>query len=211
MTDLDLLFETFPGTTLEPHPASISLRSTDDHNRTNFIADEGFLAAFYRGDFTYCVRDYVPCEPQHRNTINSISFYLPPFEVLRGVESSFSLDLLCKGSDWWAVINIRDSSIVAEFGVDSLDQGRELVQRFHRGLATRHVPESIVPYDVWTGNDFPSRKSFDDVEWASIENNYPTSTRGSLEQLSNLKRTKASSDGRIIIFHGPPGVGRRIR
>ena len=33
-------------------------------------------------------------------------------------------------------------------------------------------------------------------------------TRGSLEQLSNLKRTRASSDGRIIIFHGPPGTGK---
>ena len=208
MTDLDLLFETFPGPTLEPDPAPIILRSTDDHNRTNFIADEGFLAAFYRGDFTYCVRDYVPCEPQQRYTINSISFYLPPFEVLRGVESSHRLDLLCKGSDWRAVINIRESSIFVEFGVDSLDRGRELVQRFHSGLAKRHVPESIVPYDVWTGNDFPSRKSFDDVAWASIENNYPTLTRGSLEQLSNLQRTKASSDGRIIIFHGPPGTGK---
>jgi len=185
----------------------MNLRSTDDHNRSSFVADEGFLAALYRGDFTYCVRQYVACEPQIRNTITSISFHLPPFEVLRGVESSHRLDLLCRGADWWADITIHESSIFAEFGVDSLERGRELAERFNRGLSTRHVPTSIVPYDVWASNDRPSRKSFDDITWESIENNYPTSTRVSLATLANTSK-RQTGDGRIVLFHGPPGTGK---
>jgi hypothetical protein len=208
MTDLDQLFATLPGTTVIHGPLPIDLRSTDDHNRTNFITDEGFLAAFYHGDFTYCVRDFINCETKVRHSISSISFHLPPFEIERCVESPRRSDLLCKGTDWWAVIAVRESSIVVEFGVTSLERGRELARRFHDGLETREVAQESVSYEVWTGEPFPSRKTFDDVRWKSIENNYPASTRDSINELANLTRTKTSSNGRIILFHGPPGTGK---
>ena len=207
MSDLVVQLAGFPAVTSESKRHEIGLRSTDDHNRSSFVADEGFLEALYRGDFTYCVRQHVECEPQVRNTITSISFHLPPFQVLRGVESSHRLDLLCRGEDWWADITIYESSIYAEFGVDFLERGRELAERFNKGLSTRHVPTSIVPYDVWASNDRPSRKSFDDITWESIESNYPTSTRASLAELANLAMARPG-DGRLVLFYGPPGTGK---
>jgi hypothetical protein len=208
MTNSDTLFATFPDITEIPGPSPIQIRSTDEHNRTNFVTDEGFLAAFYRGDFIYCVRDYFHCETESRYTINSISFHLPSFEIIRCVESTRRLDLLLKGSDWWAVAAIMESSVIVEFGTNSLAQGHELAMRFNLGLAARDVPETTVSFQVWTGEDYPSTRSFSDVTWTSIEKNYPSSTREGLSSLASFKRTKASSDGRIILFHGPPGTGK---
>lgn len=208
MSDLEALFTAFPGTTLVPGPMPIQSRSTEDHNRSNFITDEGFLAAFYRGDFTYCVRDYFHCESQSRHSINSISFHLPPFEVIRAVESLNRLDLLIKGDSWWSVIAIMDTTIVVEFGTNSLFRGHELKDRFNRGLASRHVPDRTVSFQVWTSDDHPSTRSFEDVTWASIEQNYPASTRSGLGALAQFTRIRPSSDGRIILFHGPPGTGK---
>jgi hypothetical protein len=208
MTDLDVLFATTPYVTTVPRALSIRLRANDANNRTDWITDEGFLAAFYRGEFVYCVRDYIHCETKVRHTLQSISFHLPPFEVIRGVETSRCLDLLCKGSDWWAVVAIRESSIVVEFGVDTLEGGRELATRFHKGLATREVPRESVTYEVWSGADFPSKKSFEDVAWETIKDNYPVSTRENLERLVGHTRTRFSTNARLILFYGPPGTGK---
>jgi hypothetical protein len=208
MTDLDTLFNTeFPGATSTQN-ASIARRAVESNDKTPFIADEGFLEAFYRGDFIYCVRNYLNYDQKPRHTITSISFYLPPFEIVRCVESSHRLDLLCNGSDWWAVINIGDHWIAAEFGVDSLARGRELAERFDKGLASRDATDTTVAYEVWSGEDYPSLQSFEDVKWTSIEQNYPQYTRKSIEELTSFSRKKSSSDGRIILFHGSPGTGK---
>ena len=88
MSNVDLLLNTFPGSTYLRAPIPIESRSTDSHNRSDFITDEGFLAAFYRGDFIYCVRDYFHCESSSRHSITSISFHLPSFEIIRAVEEN---------------------------------------------------------------------------------------------------------------------------
>jgi energy-coupling factor transporter ATP-binding protein EcfA2 len=96
-----------------------------------------------------------------------------------------------------------------EFGVPSFEKGRELALRFNKGLARGCEPEAIVSFQIWTGADeLPSIKSFGDVSWEKIRVNYPVSTRASLDVLSGLSRTKSSTDGRIILFHGPPGTGK---
>jgi hypothetical protein len=208
MTDLDTLFATtFPGTNTHQNP-SISRRAVESNDKTPFIVDEGFLEAFYRGDFIYCVRNHLNYDQKPRHTITSISYCLPPFEIVRCVESSHRLDLLCKGSDWWAVINIGDHWIDGEFGVSSLARGRELAERFDKGLAKVDPPDSTVDYEVWSGEDYPSLQSFNDVKWPSIEQNYPQYTRKSIDELTSFSRKKSSSDGRIILFHGPPGTGK---
>jgi hypothetical protein len=209
MNDLDSLFTTLPCPTKVFGSTPIYLGSSDNHDRTNFITDAGFLDAFYRGDFVYCVRDYFHYRSETRYNINSISFVLPPFEVIRAVETMHCLELLIKGLDWWAVISIKESSVVVEFGITSLEKGRELALRFNKGLARGCEPEAKVSFQIWTGADeLPSIKSFGDVSWEKIRNNYPSSTRTNLDILSGLSRVKSSTDGRIILFHGPPGTGK---
>jgi hypothetical protein len=207
MNDLDSLFTTLPCKAFDSTP--IYLGSSDNHNRTDFITDAGFLDAFYRGDFIYCVRDYFHYRAETRYNVNSISFFLPPFVVIRAVESMRRLELLVKGLDWWAVISIKESSVMVEFGIPSFEKGRELAQRFNKGLARGCEPEAMVSFQIWTGADeLPSIKSFGDVSWKKIRKNYPDSTRTNLDVLAGLTRTKSSSDGRIILFHGPPGTGK---
>ncbi len=106
-------------------------------------------------------------------------------------------------------MSIKESSVVVEFGVDSLERGRELAQRFNKGLARGCETEAKVSFQIWTGADeMPSTKSFGDVSWEKIQKNYPASTRTSLDTLARLTRAKPSTDGRIILFHGPPGTGK---
>jgi len=209
MNDLELLFTLPSSENTVLGPTSISLGSTDNHNRTDFITDAGFLDAFYRGDFTYCVRDFFHYRTESRYNVDSISFFLPPFEVVRAVESMHRLELLIKGLDWWSVVSIKESSVMVEFGVDSLERGRELARRFNKGLARGCEPEAKVSFQIWTGVDeMPSTKSFGDVSWDKIRRNYPASTREDLDTLARFTRTKSSTDGRIILFHGPPGTGK---
>jgi len=209
MTDLDI----YRGTTLHSSIASqqnsIRLSATDSHTRTTFITDAGFLDAFYRGDFTCCVRDYFHYKAESRYDIDSISDFLPPFDLIRAVESSNRLELLIKGHDWMSVISIASSFVMIEFGVESLARGREIAERFRHGLANDHEPDSNVSFQIWTGEDeVPSTKSFVDVVWKDIRHNYPLSTRDSLDTMASLSRSKASTDGRVILFHGPPGTGK---
>jgi energy-coupling factor transporter ATP-binding protein EcfA2 len=209
MTDLDRLFTAPPSTKQIPGTTPIRLNSTESHNRTDFVTDAGFLDAFYRGDFTYCVRDYFHYKAETRYNIDSISFFLPPFEIIRAVESKSRLELLTKGLDWWAAISILDSAVTVEFGVQSLERGRELAQRFNRILARGCEPEAKVSFQIWTDTDeLPSTKSFSDVSWEKIQPNYPDSTRKNLDALARFSRTRSSADGRIILFHGPPGTGK---
>jgi hypothetical protein len=209
MNDLELLFTPPPCETRDFDATSISLGSTDNHNRTDFITDAGFLDAFYRGDFSYCVRDFFHYRAESRYNVDTISFFLPPFEVVRAVESTYRLELLIKGLDWWSVVSIKESSVMVEFGVDSLERGRELARRFSKGLARGCEPEAKVSFQIWTGADeMPSTKSFGDVSWEKIRLNYPASTRSNLDALARLTRSKSSTDGRIILFHGPPGTGK---
>lgn len=209
MNDLDSLFTTLPCATQVLDTTAIYLGSSENHSRSDFITDAGFLDAFYRGEFVYCVRDYFHYRAETRYNIDSISFYLPPFEIIRAVESTNRLELLVKGLDWWAVISIRNSSVIVEFGVPSFEKGRELALRFNAGLARGCEPEAMVSFQIWTGVDeLPSTKSFGDVSWEKIRKNYPVSTRTSLDVLSGMSRSKSSTDGRIILFHGPPGTGK---
>ena len=209
MTDLDHLFATPPSSTGAYNTTPIRLGSTDSHNRTDFITNAGLLDAFYRGDFTFCVRDYFHYKEESRYNVDSISFFLPPFEIIRAVETRGRLELLTKGLEWWAVISIMDSAVMVEFGVQSLERGQELAQRFNRGLSRGCKPESKVSFQIWTNADeLPSTKSFSDVSWKKIQRNYPISTRNDLDVLALFTRTKSSSDGRIILFHGPPGTGK---
>ncbi len=41
--------------------------------------------------------------------------------------------------------------------------------------------------------------------WADVAGNYPTGTRGRLEQLVNFE---PGAGGKLILWHGPPGVGK---
>lgn len=208
MSDLDMLLATFPGSTFLRGAIPIESRSTDNHNRSDFIVYEGFLAAFYRGDFIYGVRDFIHYESEDRHNIHSISFHLPPFEVIRAVDSPRRLDILAKGADWWAAVSIKESTVLVEIGASSLERAQELMERLDHGLASRKPSERKVSFQVWTSDDYPTTRNFNEVSWASIEQNYPASTRASLAELANFTRTRPSSDGRIILFHGVPGTGK---
>ncbi len=187
----------------------IARLGTTEHTRSAFVTDEGFLSALYRGDFIYSVRDYMTCEYRERHhTLSSIEGHLPPFRVLRGVESGFRLDLYVKGDDWWANLCLMEGSILAEFGVNSLERGQEIAKAFHDALAQRSVPQQIVRFEVWSGKEFPNFGSFKEVPWESIETNYASTTRRGLRSLLDVNRETIDALGKVLIFCGPPGTGK---
>jgi len=122
MNDLDSLFTTLPCKAFDSTP--IYLGSSDNHNRTDFITDAGFLDAFYRGRF-HLLRSRLLPLPGRNPLQRQLDLILPsPIRGHPRVESMRRLELLVKGLDWWAVISIKESSVMVEFGIHHLRKGR---------------------------------------------------------------------------------------
>ena len=187
---------------------SIGLRAVESDDKCNFITVEGFLEVFYRGDFAYCLQDAIWYENKPRYTIESIRAHLPSFNVERCVEGPHRTDLLCRGENWWAVISVRSSAVFVEYGVNSLEQGRELAATLKKGLSTKEKSDVTVDYEVWAGRDVPFERTMPDLHWENVVQNYPLDTREGIERLTTLKPNASSRDGRVILFHGPPGTGK---
>jgi hypothetical protein len=62
----------------------------------------------------------------------------------------------------------------------------------------------------WYLGRFGACKTIRDIEevcWDDLARNYPTTTKGQLDQLINTFRPTTSS-ARLLLFHGPPGTGK---
>ncbi len=68
--------------------------------------------------------------------------------------------------------------------------------------------EALVPIDFWqvSNGAYTNTRRIESPTWAEIAGNYPGEVRTSVEKL--LSRRPSLSDGRIILWHGPPGTGK---
>jgi len=208
MTDLQQLFESLPESRPSRQPQSIPLRSTDRHNQALQVTEEGFLDALYRGEFIYCNQSHFEYVREKPYTMVDLAYYLPPCTVLRAVRNPKGLNVLVRGADWWASINVYQKAVWLDVGGESLDQCRALSNRLRDGLEVKPPEEKIVSFSVWSSSIPPSTRRFTDVPWESVADNYPASTRTSLGQLATLTRDQAVKNGKIILFHGRPGTGK---
>jgi len=208
MTTMDELFSAFPGTTLAAGHPSFTYGHSDHHQNPNHLPESAFIELFYKGEFTHALRShftYVRSEPY---TLQSISFYLPTCTVERSYASGERAIYLLRGIDWWASVTIGEGHVGSYFGGQSMEAIREMATRFQSGLETSVAEPKTTNFEIWSGDDYPTMRNFDDTEWAKIQNNYTAATRKGLEELAGLTRADTKDNGRIILFHGPPGTGK---
>jgi SAM-dependent methyltransferase len=205
---IDDLLEAFPSATPTAGRWSFTMGSTDAATNLNFAPESCFIELFYRGEFNYC--EFVGFN-YHRNepyTLNSIAYFLPPCKVERSYVNEHRNHLLLRGVDWWALVEITPSHVAASFGAHTADQAKGLVTRFRKGLENKFPAQNITNFQVWSDDDFPISRSFDDAPWVNVATNYAESTRRGLDELVSFSRHDTKRGGRIILFHGPPGTGK---
>lgn len=208
MTTIDELFTAFPGSTLTEGRLSFTVGSSEDHQRAGHLPDSAFIELFYRGEFTHAFETYFSYVRDEPYNLTSISFHLPPCSVVRSHQTVARTKYLLRGLDWWAMVSLADSHVSASFGAFTYDQARELGTRFRAGLETNGPKRAITNFEIWSGDEFPTTRTFPDSPWSNIRNNYTSTTRAGLDQLAALTRNDTLSNGRIILFHGPPGSGK---
>mgnify|MGYP000029013778 CR=1 FL=1 len=72
----------------------------------------------------------------------------------------------------------------------------------------RAINESMVPFDFWQVDNgaYTSTRRISCPDWESVASNYPPEVRAELERL--IAHRPQTDDGRIILWHGPPGTGK---
>jgi hypothetical protein len=204
----DQLLAAFPGTTITTGETVFHVGSTDDHNRPQFVVESGFIELFYRGEFTHCRTLFFAYHREERYKLASLAYHLPPFQIVRSYEDFLRTFYLVRGESWWAALEVGDGFINASFGALTAFTAEELGQRFRAGLETKLPPKQITNFEVWSGDEFPTSHSFTDVLWSDVAVNYADVTRRGLDSLMKHTRSSVTKNGRIILFHGPPGTGK---
>lgn len=208
MTNLDNVFEIFPGTTLTTGRPGFSFGATEEHANASFLPQSAFIELFYRGEFTSCCDVAFTYVRPTAYTMDALGFHLPPADVIRTYVHRSRSNYLVRGLDWWAYIGVSDSHIGASFGAQSINHASSLARNFRAGLETEVPNRAVTDFEIWSGDDYPSTRSFPDTRWSTIAHNYPLRTRRGLDDLSNLKPANLQNNGRVVLFHGPPGTGK---
>ncbi len=175
------------------------------------VTRKGFLDALYRGDFIYVTKVWVRSEPAEPHSLESLSELMSSFTLIRHVcdeSRPWLFDALVEGRNWWVRLDVGTGYVAAEFGTQTHDEGLWMAGQLRKGLEKRHVPRTTTNVLVYAKDD-QSIRCFDDVTWSSVSQNYASATREQLDQLMGIDSSSiASSAGRLVLFHGPPGTGK---
>lgn len=204
----DQLLAAFPGTTITSGETVFHVGSNDEHTRPQFVVASGFIELFYRGEFTHCSHTFFSYQREDRYSLPALAYHLPPFQMVRSFQDHLRSYYLVRGESWWAALELGDGFISANFGALSMLTAEELAKRFRDGLETKVPPQKVTNFEVWSGEEFPTPHAFDDVNWNDVAANYSATTRQGIETLMKHTQHSVAKNGRIILFHGPPGTGK---
>jgi Domain of unknown function (DUF5925)/ATPase family associated with various cellular activities (AAA) len=130
-------------------------------------------------------------------------------EVIRETRTQHAVRQLVIGPGWTATLNWYRGSTWLSICSVSVDE----IQQVKAELTSWAKPEQsdgkIGITFTFNSTDGPNRnwRSIEANSWTSARRNYPATTVAQLEALQQLTpQTKA--DGRIVLFHGPPGTGK---
>lgn len=112
-------------------------------------------------------------------------------------------------TDVLVTINVERRIVYVELAANSKRLMNEELKRLKK-LYPLDVPKNDqIPVAFWMlGSQGPKQftRNLDMPLWADIGANYPSSTRGSLEEL--VKETARGQHGQLILWHGEPGTGK---
>ena len=208
MDDFIAITDHFPSA-VECGPSTVFTPGTSDsHNDPSFIVQSGFLEMFYRGEFRYVAEARFSYHREQAYTQRDFDFYMPPCTLVRAHFQGVTSSYLLQGPHWWAAIMDSGSYLVAWFGGASASEVQDIAKDFRRTFEVKSPARPITNFEIWSNEDFPTTRFFDDTRWDDIYQNYPATTRRGLSELSLITREHTKNNGRIILFHGPPGTGK---
>lgn len=107
--------------------------------------------------------------------------------------------VLCHGSSESAWVAVRGPSV---------DDVSKAMAELRSRVPDVAVDDSMVPFDFWQvdRNTYTTTRRISSPEWATVAGNYPIDVRAQLDQL--VAHEPTADDGRIILWHGPPGTGK---
>jgi hypothetical protein len=134
--------------------------------------------------------------------------------LVRARELPWSFSLLIAGPGWHLKIEVSSSRAWISATATSPTLARSIggAAREMFPVAGASLDDATLPLRVWRG-DHPGARSFVKPatlpDWETTSANYPDKVRSELDSLVNLRREQIeAARGRVLIFAGPPGVGK---
>jgi hypothetical protein len=134
--------------------------------------------------------------------------------LIRARELPWSFSLLISGEDWHLKFEVSPSrawiSVTATSPRIARKVGEAALAKFPAADPSHDA--ATLPLRIWRA-DPPGTRTFVKPatfpDWESVSANYPEKVRSELESLLRLRREQIEvSRGRVLIFTGPPGVGK---
>ncbi len=129
--------------------------------------------------------------------------------VVREVRTDSSINQLVVGSGWtalvswyvrstWLSISAESQSLIDAVKAELQSWAPPAKQEGKVGITFTHITSSG-PSRTWRGVESNT--------WSEARANYATDTLAQLESLQQVT-PESKADGRIVLFHGPPGTGK---
>jgi hypothetical protein len=148
------------------------------------------------------------CSFEH---VGSIDELLPAGQLVRTYANSGSGVVTACADDWVVTISHHDEkwfgAVVFAASVETADR---MLDDVRGRRAAAHDPDHILAIDFsyeCNGSARRVRRRLVVPSWAEISRNYSPTVRRAIDPLTTM-RPPNDDDGRLLLWHGPPGTGK---
>ena len=203
-----MLLEAFRGSSEFDSNIAISMNAVQTKTDADEVVIGGFMQLLADGKFTRVAYAYIDIDDKVKVTDQLLGFHLPSSKILRELKVKDTRFLLLKGSNWHGLLCIYGSTMKAHIGSMTIEHSEAILERLQNGMQIKKKTENEINYRVVSEGEYPTYAKTKAVWWKDIKSNYPEGTREDLEKLVTYRRTLHSTDPRLVIMQGAPGVGK---
>jgi len=164
-----------------------------------------FLAPYFDGDEPTCAIVDLPAGLDSSELMGGIPDHL----IAREWRASHNRILLVETSSFAALIQWgthgSGSATVRGASSEAVDKAIAEVSGWFPIIET---PDEKVSIDFWQQSNgmYTTTRTIEAPEWPEVTHHYPTEVQGELSEL--VATDLDTPDGRVLLWHGPPGTGK---
>lgn len=164
-----------------------------------------FLAPYLSGAEPVCERVDLPSSPSCDDAFSQV----PTDAITRDSRGPGSRSVLIETSTFAVIIqrwNISNSHMTVRARTPELLDAA--VATAKSWFPEKEAPNDTVSMDFWQSNRtmFTTTRSIDAPSWADVSPHYPSEVGAALTEL--MATPVSDPDGRVMLWHGPPGTGK---
>lgn len=164
-----------------------------------------FLAPYFDGDEPVCAAIELPAGLDATVLMAGI----PELAIAREFRTSHSRTLLIETVSFAALIqwSMHGSGSATVRGATS-EAVDKAVAEIGNWFPIVETPAEKVSIDFWQKSNgmYTTTRTIEASEWSEVTHHYPIEVQGALSELVDTQL--ASPDGRVLLWHGPPGTGK---